>query len=85
MRLSEKVSRTVAIETAMKSSGFAFILAAKHFTDYSVRVPAAVSVIWMSIVGSLLAVAWRYMPVPQENAANNNTSTPGTSTTNNKV
>ena len=69
LSMSEKVARTIAIETAMKSSGFAFILAAKHFAEEAVRVPAAVSVIWMSIVGSALAVFWRYRPIGEDAGA----------------
>ena len=55
--------RTAAIETSMKSSAFAFLLASLHFGSYLVRVPAAVSVCWMALVGSTLAIFWRYMPV----------------------
>lgn len=56
-------SRTMAIETAMKSSAFGFLLAKLHFGDYAARVPSAVSVVWMALTGSLLAVVWRYIPV----------------------
>jgi len=62
---SETSSRTMAIETAMKSSAFGFLLAKLHFVDFAVRVPSAVSVVWMAITGSALAVFWRYMPVPR--------------------
>ena len=55
--------RTAAIETSMKSSAFAFLLASLHFGSYLVRVPAAVSVCWMALVGSTLAIFWRYVPV----------------------
>ncbi|KAK4526248.1 hypothetical protein GAYE_SCF22MG4162 [Galdieria yellowstonensis] len=60
---NEVVCRTVAIETAMKSSAFGFVLACLHFAAYRVRVPCAISVVWMSLVGSGLAVFWRYKPV----------------------
>lgn len=59
----ETTSRTMAIETAMKSSAFGFLLAKLHFGDYAARVPSAVSVVWMALTGSLLAVIWRYIPV----------------------
>lgn len=59
----EIVRRTTAIETAMKSSAFSFLLASLHFSTYLVRVPSAVSIVWMSLVGSSLAVFWRYVPV----------------------
>jgi BASS family bile acid:Na+ symporter len=60
----EVTSRTMAIETSMKSSAFGFLLAKLHFGDYAARVPAAVSVVWMALTGSMLAVMWRYIPVP---------------------
>eukprot|EP00930_Biecheleria_cincta_P079600 TRINITY_DN6749_c0_g3_i1.p1 TRINITY_DN6749_c0_g3~~TRINITY_DN6749_c0_g3_i1.p1 ORF type:complete len:452 (-),score=76.39 TRINITY_DN6749_c0_g3_i1:246-1556(-) len=55
----ERTCRTVAIETAMKSSAFGFLLASLHFGVFNVRVPSAVSVVWMAIVGSVLAVYWK--------------------------
>lgn len=58
----EKTCRTVAIETAMKSSAFGFLLASLHFGVFNVRVPSAVSVVWMAIVGSVLAVYWKGKP-----------------------
>jgi BASS family bile acid:Na+ symporter len=58
----EVTSRTMAIETAMKSSAFGFLLAKLHFGDYAARVPSAVSVVWMALTGSILAVIWRYIP-----------------------
>lgn len=62
----ETTCRTVAIETSMKSSAFGFLLAKLHFGDFLVRVPSAVSVVWMALVGSSLAVAFRYLPVAKE-------------------
>lgn len=59
----EVSSRTMAIETSMKSSAFGFLLAKLHFGDYAARVPSAVSVVWMALTGSVLAVIWRYIPV----------------------
>lgn len=58
-KYDEKTCRTVAIETAMKSSAFGFLLASNHFGVFNVRVPSAVSVVWMAIVGSVLAVYWK--------------------------
>ena len=63
---SEVSSRTMAIETSMKSSAFGFLLAKLHFGQYAARVPSAVSVVWMALTGSLLAVAWRYIPVKED-------------------
>lgn len=62
----EKTARTTAIETSMKSSAFSFLLASLHFGDFMVRVPAAVSVVWMAIIGSSLAVFWRGIPIEDE-------------------
>eukprot|EP00555_Chaetoceros_dichaeta_P002690 CAMPEP_0198250396 /NCGR_PEP_ID=MMETSP1447-20131203/1608_1 /TAXON_ID=420782 /ORGANISM="Chaetoceros dichaeta, Strain CCMP1751" /LENGTH=417 /DNA_ID=CAMNT_0043935229 /DNA_START=195 /DNA_END=1448 /DNA_ORIENTATION=+ len=59
----EVASRTMAIETSMKSSAFGFLLAKLHFGEFSARVPSAVSVVWMALTGSILAVIWRYIPV----------------------
>jgi bile acid:Na+ symporter, BASS family len=62
----ETSSRTMAIETSMKSSAFAFLLAKLHFGDYAARIPAAVSVVWMALTGSVLAVIWRQIPVKDD-------------------
>jgi len=66
MGYSETVCRTTAIETAMKSSAFGFLLAVLHFADATVRVVPAISVVWMAVTGSTLAVIWRFIPVPDE-------------------
>ena len=47
----------------MKSSAFGVLLATLHFGDYLVRVPSAVSVVWMAIMGSSMAVVWQFIPV----------------------
>lgn len=62
----ETTCRTTAIETSMKSSAFGFLLASLHFGDYLVRVPSAVSVVWMAVMGSSMAVVWRFIPAPKE-------------------
>lgn len=62
---AEDVCRTFAIEFAMKSSAFGYLLATLHFPDFAVRVPAAVSIVWMTLIGSSLAVASRFFP-PEE-------------------
>lgn len=62
----EVSSRTMAIETSMKSSAFGFLLAKLHFGDYAARVPSAVSVVWMALTGSVLAVIWRYIPIKDD-------------------
>jgi BASS family bile acid:Na+ symporter len=65
-KYDETISRTAAIETSMKSSAFGFLLAKLHFGEYLVRVPAAVSVVWMAIIGSSLAVMFRAMGTPKD-------------------
>jgi BASS family bile acid:Na+ symporter len=55
----------MAIETSMKSSAFGFLLAKLHFGQAAARVPSAVSVVWMALTGSILAVIWRYIPIKE--------------------
>ncbi|KAK9822155.1 hypothetical protein WJX81_000329 [Elliptochloris bilobata] len=61
---NEKTSRTVSIETGMQSAALGFLLAQTHFADPLVAVPSAVSVVFMALGGSGLAVFWRNKPVP---------------------
>lgn len=68
-KFSEVQCRTMAIETAMKSSAFGFLLAKLHFKQYATRVPSAVSVVWMALVGAILAVVWRFIPIKEEEVA----------------
>lgn len=70
----ETSSRTMAIETSMKSSAFGFLLAKLHFGEYAARIPSAVSVVWMALIGSLLAVVWRYIPVGDKEVASSSSS-----------
>lgn len=65
LNFTETQCRTMAIETAMKSSAFGFLLAKLHFQQSAVRIPSAVSVVWMALVGASLAVVWRFIPVKQ--------------------
>jgi len=65
-RQDEITSRTGGIETSMKSSALGFLLAKLHFSDYAVRVPPAVSVVWVALMGATIAVAWRGIPIPKE-------------------
>jgi len=57
-RLRQSACRTAAIETSMKSSAVGYLLAVLHFSNFLVRVPAAVSVVWSAIVGSAFAAFW---------------------------
>ncbi|CAG9467701.1 unnamed protein product [Pedinophyceae sp. YPF-701] len=60
---SETTSRTVSIETGMQSAALGFMLAMQHFSDPLVAVPSAVSVVFMALGGSGLAVFWRGKPI----------------------
>mmetsp|Transcript_13418 Transcript_13418/g.32897 ORF Transcript_13418/g.32897 Transcript_13418/m.32897 type:complete len:867 (+) Transcript_13418:1-2601(+) len=85
MRLAgedEITCRTGGIETSMKSSALGFLLAILHFPDYGVRVPPAVSVVWVALMGASIAVFWRAFPVPKELVEARYNQTKGTDTGN---
>lgn len=63
LNFDEKTSRTVSIETGMQSAALGFLLAQKHFADPLVAIPSAVSVVFMALGGSALAVFWRNKPI----------------------
>jgi BASS family bile acid:Na+ symporter len=63
MGFDDVTCRTMAIETAMKSSAFGFLLAKLHLKEYECRVPSAVSVAWMAVTGSIMAIVFRFIPV----------------------
>ncbi|KAH9602524.1 hypothetical protein KSS87_015481 [Heliosperma pusillum] len=48
------------------TSPLGFLLAQKHFTNPLVAVPSAVSVVFMALGGSALAVYWRNQPIPAD-------------------
>lgn len=52
------VSRTTAFETSMKSFAFGFLLATWHFKDPLCKVLAAISAVWVAVIGFCLAVQW---------------------------
>nr|XP_009403017.1 PREDICTED: probable sodium/metabolite cotransporter BASS2, chloroplastic isoform X2 [Musa acuminata subsp. malaccensis] len=62
----ESTSRTISIECGMQSSTLGFLLAQKHFTNPLVAAPSAVSVVFMVLGGSALAVFWRNKPIPAD-------------------
>lgn len=68
-KYNETIARTTAIETSMKSSAFSFLLATLHFGDPAVRIIPAISVVWMAVIGSSMAVFWKNIPV-QESVSN---------------
>ncbi len=54
------VARTVSIEVGMQNSGLGVLLARKHFADPLTAVPCAISSVFHSVIGSVLAGAWRW-------------------------
>ncbi|KAK8515499.1 hypothetical protein V6N13_139523 [Hibiscus sabdariffa] len=64
LSFGESTSRTISIECGMQSSALGFLLAKRHFTNPLVMVPSAVSVVFMALGGSGLAVFWRNKPIP---------------------
>lgn len=63
LRLDVIAARTISIEVGMQNSGLAAVLARKHFVaEPLTAVPAAISSVFHSVVGSLLAAWWRTRP-----------------------
>lgn len=58
--LSEADRRTVSIEVGMQNSGLGGLLATKHFPGTAAPVPCAISAVYHSLIGSLLAGYWRW-------------------------
>lgn len=59
--------RTVSIEVGMQNSGLGAALATKHFAEFALApVPAAISAVYHSIIGSVLAAWWRRKPPAAE-------------------
>jgi len=54
------VARTTSIEVGMQNSGLGVVLARKHFADPLTAVPAAISSVFHSVIGSILAGWWRW-------------------------
>jgi bile acid:Na+ symporter, BASS family len=53
-------NRTVSIEVGMQNSGLGVVLARQHFADPLTAVPCAISSVFHSVIGSLLAGIWRF-------------------------
>ncbi len=56
----EKTARTISIEVGMQNSGLGVVLAQRHFPDPLSALPAAISSVVHSLIGSLLAGWWRW-------------------------
>lgn len=53
------IARTVSIEVGMQNSGLGVVLARRHFADPLTAVPCAISSVFHSVIGSVLAGWWR--------------------------
>ena len=60
-RYDKSICRTVSIEVGMQNSGLGAVLAKAHFTQLA-AVPCAISSVFHSVIGSLLAGLWRLKP-----------------------
>lgn len=52
-------ARTISIEVGMQNSGLGVVLARQNFANPLVAIPSAISSLFHSIIGSLLAALWR--------------------------
>ena len=55
----EITARTIAIEVGMQNSGLGVVLARQNFISPLVAIPCAISAVFHSLIGSLLAAFWR--------------------------
>ncbi len=58
-------ARTVSIEVGMQNSGLGTVLAQQNFTSPLVAVPSAISSLFHSLIGSVVAGVWRANAVRQ--------------------
>ena len=66
----EIVARTISVEVGMQNSGLGVVLARGNFTDPLVAIPSAISSVFHSLIGSLLAAIWRrYLPEKERGTA----------------
>ena len=57
------ISRTISIEVGMQNSGLGVVLAQNNFPNLpSTATPCAISAVFHSVIGSLLAGVWRLKP-----------------------
>jgi len=63
LRFGPPEARAISIEVGMQNSGLAAVLARQHFSaDPLTAVPAALSSVMHSLIGSFLAALWRTKP-----------------------
>jgi len=59
-----RTARTISIEVGMQNSGLGVVLARQNFADPLVAIPSAISSLFHSLIGSLLAAIWRRSESP---------------------
>jgi BASS family bile acid:Na+ symporter len=63
----EIIRRTVSIDVGMQDSGLGIVLAQNNFPRMpATAMPCAISAVFHSVIGSLLATIWRFRPPPPE-------------------
>jgi BASS family bile acid:Na+ symporter len=65
----ETAARTIAIEVGMQNSGLGVVLARQNFADPLVAIPSAISALFHSVIGSVLAGVWRRRSGPAKSDA----------------
>ena len=60
-RFDKNVRRTISIEVGMQNSGLGAVLAREHFSILAAA-PCAISSVFHSVIGSMLAAVWRLRP-----------------------
>lgn len=55
-----RTARTISIEVGMQNSGLGVVLARRHFAEPLTAVPCAISSVFHSVIGSILAGWWRW-------------------------
>ncbi len=58
------IAQTISIEVGMQNSGLGVVLARRHFADPLTAVPCAISSVFHSVIGSVLAGWWRWRNRP---------------------
>jgi bile acid:Na+ symporter, BASS family len=65
----EIIRRTISIEVGMQNSGLGVVLAQNNFPQLpATATPCAISAVFHSVIGSLLAAVWRFRPARPEKA-----------------
>ena len=62
----ESASRTISIEVGMQNSALGVVLAQQNFSNPLVALPCAISAVFHSLLGSLVAAVWRTKPDTQQ-------------------